>query len=761
MNRPNLPVSTRRLLVFVAALFIPLVEAEEPAVVALDPVEVVGEQPDYLALSAPATVTDYSGAFLEAAGIATYSDLAPLVPGLFISEQSVANSSFNLRGITTDNGDPRVTQRVSVFQDGILLSNNAGRNVALFDLERVDVVKGPQPAAFGRAAQIGALSLVSNHARNETSASLTAGLGDYNARLASGHVNVPVVTDRLFARVAFTASSADGYVDNLADGSTLQGTDTAAFRGSLRWQPSAQTTADLIVNYQRDTPPGIAFKSMIIPTSAGSTDPFDDAELNRGSALGADRTVLGLTGIVTHHLGEDWKIASTTGWRDTDAEEEFDADGSQFYLLEAGEYTRARQFSQEFRLTYDADERLRTSLGTGVFWEKASQRIPFRTNQQQLYPFLYPRLAAAAAAAGAPPPPAPTPLFLSTLPALYEEGFTNHGETLAADLFGDISYKFTPKLTLGAGLRISHEDRTSGYEAITTSTPTGIPFLTTSDGINSFYAPTDLIETSRSEVSWTGAINASYEITQQHSAYASVSRGRRPPSTTFSQDPSFTINDLDEEIVYNYEVGLKGMLANRRISYDLAVFRYDYNHFQTEQTVSPGVTVATDGGRASGQGFETTLQARANQYVTFFGTYGFTDAEFASRDEDGNPQAFAGNTFRLTSRHTFSLGATFTLPVDAVGTFFITPSWQYRSGHYFEDDNQQNGGTLHQDGYGLVHLRAGYRTSNGRWEVVLWVRNLLDEEYLIDAGNIGGQFGFPTATRGAPRTVGMQVTARF
>jgi iron complex outermembrane recepter protein len=744
---------SRRLL-SLPLLALPVFAAEEPMM--LDPVEVHGTLPYDLRLTRTVTVTSYTGILLENTGITTYADLAPLVPGLFVSEQSVANSSFNLRGINTDNGDPRGSQRVSVFQDGVLLSNNAARNVALFDLERVDVLKGPQAASFGRDSQIGAINTVTRKAADTASSELSAGFGNNHARSASGHVNLPVIDGKLFARAAFSFEQADGYVNNRADDSDLQGRDTAAFRASLRWQPSAETTADFIFNYQRDTPPGIAFKNMSPVLTDG--DPFTAANLNRGRALGAERDIVGLTGILTHTLNESWSVTSTTGWRDTDASEEFDADGSPLFLLEAGEYTRSRQFSQDFRFDYDSGDRLTASLGAGVFWEKASQTLPFRTNQQQLYAVfasINPLL---------PPPPAfPFPL----LPTLYEEEFTNSAENLSGDVFGKIDYKLTRRLTLGGNLRLTHEDRTSGYKSLPTTTPNlvSFPFLpSTAGGGNSFFAPTGgTLEASRSEIGVSGGLNATYALTPRHSAYASVARGRRPATTTFSQAAPFNTIDRKEETVWHYELGLKGSTANRRISYGIAAFLYDYNNFQTEQIVAPppAPTVDVDAGRARGQGFETTLQGVVNDHLTLFGAYGFTDTEFASRDEDSQPQAFAGNSFRLTARHVVSVGATLSFPVDDIGTFFVTPTYEYKSKHFFEDDNQKSGGSLVQDGFGLLHLRLGYRTPDNRWEVVLWARNLLDKEYLIDAGNIGADFGFPTTVRGAPRMIGMNVTARF
>ena len=363
-----------------------------------------------------------------------------------------------------------------------------------------------------------------------------------------------------------------------------------------------------------------------------------------------------------------------------------------------------------------------------------------------------------------------TGAFNPLLPTFYEESSTNYGESLSTDLFGDVNYKLTPRLTVGANLRVTREKFTSGYESFPTATPS-VPILPSGGGGNSLFAPTGgLLETTDYATGWVGGLNANYELTKQHSTYASISRGRRPPSTTFSQTPPFALNELEEEVIWNYELGLKGTLANRRIAYGIAAFLYDYTHFQTQQT-NLGVVTPTDGGRARGQGFEATLQGVVNDHLMLFGAYGFTDAEFAALDEDGNPQAHAGDTFRLTARHTLTLGATLSFPVDDRGTFFVTPSWEYKSEQFFNDDNDNSQVTalnpafplnsLRQGGFGLVHLRAGYRTFDERWEVVFWARNLLDKDYLIDAGNVGARFGFPTANRGAPRMIGMNVTARF
>lgn len=296
------PPQARRSVGVALALGAAALASAEVKTVELDPLTVHAARLANLRMDAPVAVTAYEGAFLQAAGVGNYQDLAPLVPGLFVSAQSSDFVSLNLRGLTSDNSDPRVTPRVSVFQDGVGLNTAHGNAVALFDMDNVAVFKGPQATRFGEGVQSGALALASNRARDESTGALMLGIGDFNTRRVEAHVNRPVVVEKLFARVAVHVNERDGHVKNLADGSDLQGEGTVAARASLRWAPSAATTADLIFNVQRDDAPGVAFKSAVIPVPSNptDTDPHTPAHLNRGSELFVERTVIGLTGIVRH-----------------------------------------------------------------------------------------------------------------------------------------------------------------------------------------------------------------------------------------------------------------------------------------------------------------------------------------------------------------------------------------------------------------------------------------------------------------------------
>lgn len=766
--------------------------AESDPVVQLAPVTVTAQKRAQSADEVPVPLAAFSGDFLDRTGISDLTDLAPLVPGLFVQEQSPNTPGFNIRGITSDSGDPRYESRVSLFQDGIAIGRSRAALVELFDLERVEVLKGPQGTLFGRSAEVGAISLVQNKARDERAGRLALGFGNEDERLARGFINVPLVPGQLFGRVAFSGREHAGTIDNLANGSDLNGRHTAAVRTALRWQPSADTTADLIVNWQRDTTPGVSFKSGIIPTSAGDTDPFTAAELNRGAALGIDRSVWGATLLFEHRWSDNWSVTSTTGWREYDSYDRLDADGSRLYLLEIDEDAHGRQFSQEFRLNYAAD-RVAGFIGANFFREQATQRGIIATDERAMWPFLSGDVRTNLTAAGVPaafvnalvpamPPFTPVnslPASLAllnqpTLPAsvrslallagrplkpLHQEEYINDGSAQAAEVFADTTVQVTSRFDVTAGVRVSRERYTAGYNAPAAPVPSTLGFIFGAAPNFAFVPTPERREADGDNTSWVARLIGRYAWTPRLSVYASVARGRRPPGAVLG---ATEVTRLREEVVWNSEVGAKGRSADGRLAWNASVFRYLYSNFQTvvADPRTPGRFIPADAGNATGQGGEFSVEVRPIRALTAFASYGYTDATYDETGDDGRRQQFAGNMFRLTSRHTVSLGGTYTVAL-ARGELAITPLFTYRSAHFFEDDNSAFNSTLRQGGYGRFDLRLRWSTRDERWAVAVAANNLFDRRYLIDAGNTGGAYGIPTFIAGSPRRFSLQFERGF
>ncbi len=739
-------------------------QTDPPSPTELDRIVVTAQKREQQVQDVPIAITAYSGDFLERYDLTDFSDIGNFIPGLEVQEQSPNNPGFVIRGITSDSGEANVEPRVSVFQDGVSISKSRGSIVQPFDLERVEVLRGPQGTLFGRGAQIGAVHLIQNKASAVPSSSFSIGAGNYSSVMFTGHAN-QTLGENLYGRVAVFAEKRDGTIENLSGGD-LNGKDTLAIRTSLRIDVGDQSRLDLIVNLQKDNPPGTDFRSGTIPSREGSTDIYGPADLNRGERLGLDRTVRGVTLLGTFPLTENWSLSTITGWRDFHSVEEFDADGSQLFALEFAEDAEGEQVSQEFRFDYDGGGNFTGFTGLSVFHEDGSQRVPFRTNERSFItlpvfglgiPPLLPDGTPNTRVTGLPVAPG----VVLPLKPFHEEQYTNFGTTTAFEVFADGTWSLSERLDLTLGLRGTYEDVTAGYQADFFGVPSALGLLGlggSTKNPNILFLPTSgRLESSESFTSVVGRAVASYRFSDALNGYASAARGRRPD--VISVD-AFATELIDAELVDSYELGIKGNLLDERLLYDVAAYYYDYSNFQTTvQDPQTTLFVPANGGNAHAAGAELSLIYQLGEQFGAFFNYGFSDARFNAVDDDGNPQQLAGNRFRLNPEHSASAGVDFSMTVADGAEFYLRPSWSWRSQVYFEDQNTPG---IEQAGYALYNLRAGLRFGAGlRWDLSAYVDNATDKQYLIDAGNTGRLFGTPTFIPGTPRLYGLRLIGRF
>ncbi|WP_243049449.1 TonB-dependent receptor [Dyella sp. RRB7] len=765
-----------------------------PNAINLNRIVVTAQKREQQEVDVPISISAYSGNFLKTLGITHVEDLGRYVPGLQVQVQSPNNPGFAVRGITTDDGSSDAASRVSIFQDGVDISRSRGSVVALYDMDRIEVLRGPQGTLFGRGAESGAISLIQNKAQDTTSGGFTTELGNYNSRLFTGYFNTPLGAN-VDARVAVYDSEHDGYIKNLSGGS-LNGEDTKAIRASVHIKTGEQSGIDLIANYQRDAPPGDDFRSAIIPNRNGSTDVFGPADLNEGDALGIRRKVYGLTALGNFALSDSWTLSTTTGLRKFNSFEQFDADGSQVNLLNFAEHAKSHQASQEIRFNFDDGGRFTGFLGANYFYENGSQAVPFSTDERSLLLQLMNIGPSISPAAGGllqllgPVPPLLNANFLpnqpySTIPIVgtplnpdEREGYENYGSTRSYELFADGTFHVTDRFDITGGLRVSREKLTAGYQVFNATGPyaasigpalaeigkllTGAPL-----GINGITAPNDLfpptygkLTNDNSSTSVVGRLIGSYRVDDDTNAYLSVSRGRRPDVLAFNINPNgigYSNAVLPAEILWNYEAGIKGSAASGTFLYDLSLFYYNYTNFQS-QVLQGGRYITVNSGRAHAPGFEASLQQAFTDNASVFLNYSYLHARFDDTDQNGNPQQYAGNHLRLAPDNSVALGLLWNFPLDDARVAYVRPSYTWRSKVYFEDDNNPN---YVQAGYGLFNLRAGVTFDHGRWDLGIWGNNLANKKYLIDAGNTGETFGLPTYIPGAPRTYGVSISGKF
>jgi len=456
------------------------------------------------ATAVPFALTAYKGAFLDDLGITEFDRLSRYVPGFIVQNQSPNNAGFVMRGITSDDGSSYNEPRVSVFQDGVSISKSRGSYVELFDLERVEIAKGPQSTLYGRGALIGAVNIVTAKADPSAPYSYFYGsYGNYSAYRLDATVNVPL-TDTLAVRIAARSKKRNGYVDNLLSTHEDENYDSSqsdAIRGSLHWAPG-QFSFDLIGNYEQDSATGTSFKSIAyLPTGPATGVTIGDTGRNSGAALapaagfegnrplGLERNVWSATGIANYDFDEHWSLNALGSYRRFAGEEVFDADGISIPLLTAAEDARGNQTMATLRLAYKGDT-LDAFVGGTYFHEDGAQRTPTAFDERALLA----RLAGALNGGGAIPSraandPAPVSVIDSAalssvilqrafgLPAPLAAGIaanlstnhaetsTNYGRTNSVDVFGDVTFHLTDRFDLGGGIRYSHDDKITRFSS--------------------------------------------------------------------------------------------------------------------------------------------------------------------------------------------------------------------------------------------------------------------------------------------------------
>jgi outer membrane receptor protein involved in Fe transport len=773
-------------------------------------------------MEVPISVNALSGNELIRLDVRQFDELSEYIPGMQMQLQSPNNPGYVIRGVTSDDGDSRSQARVSIFQDGISISRSRASAVELFDLDRIEVVKGPQGTLFGRGAEIGALHILRKKPVNAPSGEATLGYGSYNRKLASGFINTPLLKDRLLNRFAFTFEDRDGFIKNRSGGD-LNGKNTLALRNSTRLFADDKTLVDLVLDYQRDDYPGTSFKNRQYAPAGGDVSPNTMADLEQGKNLYIKRNLGGVGLFINHDINHAWKFNSLSGFRAFNSDESFDADGTASPLMWISEIEEGKQFSQEFRLNYTNNNNFSGFAGASYFYENSSQDVPLRINEQALYTaysaqllnglfasmfsedianVLFPSVPALSGGKYnyvehipdvrktleqlysrqmgmtltldqifASLPAADRQQLIGTIDLLsnhpinayHEERYKNTATNHAAELFADGTWQITRRLGLTAGLRLSYERQEGSYEAGPSQQPSILGMLSGSPNLLCAVSNGKITD-AKSYYSLVMRTALNYLI-GHNNFYASLSRGRRP-GVVFVLPEGTTF--LSPEIIWSYEAGAKGSLFNRRINYDLSAYYYNWSHFQSASLRVPeGALIAEylpdDAGKAHSFGLEASVKYALTPSLHVFGTYAYIDGKFDDKDESGNVQEYAGHRFRLTPQNTFSLGLDFSYALRKASLLYLRPAYSYKSKVYFEDSNDER---LTQDGYGLLNFTTGLhfkplKNKKIYMEIGAYGKNVLNEQYIIDAGNSGNAIGFPTFIAGNPAVFGGQIRVGF
>jgi iron complex outermembrane recepter protein len=652
---------------------------------------------------------------------------------------------FALRGVSMSDYSLNQSGPVATYYDEVYKGNFAFLGVALYDLERVEVLRGPQGTLYGKNTTGGAVNLISRKPEiGKTEGNINLGYGNYNRREANGAINLPL-GDTAAARIAFTVARADGWFRNQLPGKPdLGGTREYAVRGSLLWKPQdgmsfllrASTSYQNPYNYGIYAAPGPDGVGAGLYESLGQGTSYfrtgigrRDIESNYTPRRKARTYAVSLTS--TFDIADGLSIVSVSSWDKGKLNFGEDTDGAPNKTLEIFYGDRATQISQDLRLASSFGGPFEFILGGYYNREKVFNTTDFGIFKDADIDGNG-VINADDCAAG--------------LPAACS--VVNRFDQLKHSyaLYTDAHYDFGAGFTLRGGLRFTRDD---GSQKGLTSNAIG------ADGV----LVTNLIPSTNLSFktnNLSGKIGLDYKIDRDTLLYVNYSRGYRARSFNAQAffDPS-EASVAKPETIDAFEGGAKLQLADRRVTLNLAGFYYGYKN-QQFISISPLTAAQTlvNVEKSRIYGGELELNLRANEWVSARAGLGLLNAKItkgvlSGADLDGN---------KLSNAPSLSAngGLDITLMDNDSSKLSLHPDISYVSSQYFEVFNTPR---LKQGSYTLLGGHIDFE--RGPFTASIWGKNLTNRFYFTSRVDLVGGFGFDYNHVGAPRTYGVTVGYKF
>ncbi|MDP3676021.1 MAG: TonB-dependent receptor [Novosphingobium sp.] len=689
----------------------------------------------------PISISVLGEAALEQQGISGFQDLVNgAIPALRIAPTAGRPSALaiTMRGIAS--GDPTSISRdtaIGIYVDGVYLGRVQGLGTELFDLERIEVLRGPQGTLFGRNAVGGALNIISKRPTGEFGVEVKAGLRNYDGRAWEAHVNLPSFAG-ISVKLDGVVSRRDGLVDNPLAGAWDWGQyRKEGFRGLAEWEPAENVNLLYSFDTSRDrsTPMYMHFQQRI-PGVVPALPPIFDFEPHR-----VDRARLGVplapsvAKVSGHGLTATWDVndsltlRSITAYRELSQTQDDNDIGHQIGYRPNGNFARnstARvdqdQFSQELQLVGDT-ARLKYVTGAFYFDEDASDSA--------YAPFLYRWNATGTAFTVNNPPVGGAPP---------DRASVNH--VISRALFGQATWTppiFGDRLHLTAGARYT-QDRKRGAITLIRGLPSPLTYTFRSNRLD----PT---------------FTAAYDISDDINAYAKYNVAYRSGG---AQSRSPTFRPFGEEEVQAWEIGFKSEFLDRRARLNIAAYTMDYRNLQIGFSVpgnpSASDTINTDV-PARIRGIEVDLTVAPVERLTLAGSYSYTDAKIP-------PQVhpFTGATTLVsapfTPDHAASIMADYSIPLGAMDLLL------HADANYSSPFTTAASTFVESHAYFLVNARATLADipiDSGVLSVALWGKNLFNEEFETFRFDFAGAglSNTRTAVFNEPRTFGVEAKLVF
>jgi iron complex outermembrane receptor protein len=680
-----------------------------------DDIVVTATRRDTLLQNTPAAISAFSNAALERSAIKNATDLAAFTPGLTASTN--VGGTYAIRGISSDLLSISADSSVATYIDGVYLSRQTSNQIPFMDIERVEVLRGPQGTIYGRNATGGVISFVTKAPSETFNGTVVAELGNLDALQGNVMLTGPLVEDRVLFRVSASASRRDGYVTNVGPGGGKHNNeDYQSYRGKLLFKAAENFDLTLAGDYYRQRQEFPLDQLLIlsdIGVSAGALQPTKkfQAAVNGDLVDTFDnRDLIGTSATMKWSPTPAMDVTSITAYRDTDTALFTDDDATTLYVSHTYIRERSKTFTQELYAQSSGEAKLNYLVGANFLSEKTRQDLTDSSAEADVY-----------------------------LPA--------NARTRAWAVYGQLDYALTDRLKITAGVRYSHEHREM-INAVLVDDRSGA-------------GPVGVYQSPNRKASWnaiTPNFLINFQVTDKTLLYALAARGFK--SGGFASLGTAE-EGFDPETVWNYEAGVKTSLWDGRARFNVAGFYADYSDLQRRVGTSLATLRLENAAAARIYGLEVEATLKPVSAWTISTAYSYLNAKYSDWETvlpgSTTPSNLSGFPLERSPKNKFSVVSNYVVPMRS-GAVELTGGATYQSTMTFRS---ARGSAYEQKGFALLSASMTYRAEGDRWSLQVYGKNLTNKEYFLNKEGDPSAPALASGYSALPRTYGVRAQVNF
>ncbi len=742
----------------------------------LEEVVVTAQKREQSLQDVPIALNAFDAQFLRITGAQNLDNLQQFTPGLEATNLGVTQPTFAIRGIGTGGLSIGTDPAVGVYMDGVYIGRSASSNTEFSDIERVEILKGPQGTLFGRNAAAGAIQVITQKPTQDFEGFARLRAGNYNKLLGEAAINVPLIEETLTSRFNFTGSRRDGYVENAFGGDDLNDQYYYAGRASFLWTPSELTDVRYTFDYNRldqDAPSATGLNSGLSPTGTpggqlGDVDVFGPVA-NDVLVSEEKRKLYANTLQIDHEF--DWSTMTFIGsYRSFEANVRQDDDGLGLINLQPPEYFAYldtnniednSQLYMELRFAGDSGP-LQWVGGLSYYNEDGKQTAEVNTYAGSLIR----NLTSDPDNNVWTEPDNDTCLLLSSLAlgaaypcsSQWTETMNNKAHTVSMAVFGDVTWQFSDQFGLTVGLRYTRDDKDFEWynpPNSLTGNPADDVIFTANASPEAAAAKVGWVKTDDSWSNLDPRVVLNYYPSEDVLIFASYANGYTAGGFNSLQVGS----NFDPEEVDNFELGIKSQWLDQSLRVNASVYQYYYSDKQDIEQVDDGTAIqkyVTITGDAEGTGMEAEVTWLPTDSLQLGLNYGYLDAKWTDRttgdiDLEGEPLDGPRQRIAFFADYNLGLGNNGDLLFHFDYSWTSAPERNPASPDYNVDYETKD------DAFMLSNARIAWIAPSTAWQVALWAENLFDTEQVVNYNGIASDLDAPYVRRNRPRFYGLEV----